>query len=65
MLDASRRMRKGDGMRGVRRTLVAVTIAVASIGVAAPPASACTEGDTLCATINLVCQTALRRPCLR
>lgn len=52
-------------MRNVKRALVATTIAVASLGVAVPPASACTDGNTLCATINLVCQTALRRPCLR
>lgn len=52
-------------MGNVKRAVVAATIALASVGMAAPPASACTDGDTLCATINLVCQTALRRPCLR
>lgn len=51
-------------MRNSRRALVAATIALSSIAVAAPPASACAETQP-CATINFVCQTALGRPCLR
>lgn len=51
-------------MRKARGALVVAAIAVASIGVTAPPAAACT-GNPVCDTINFVCQTALRRPCLR
>lgn len=51
-------------MRNMKRALVAGAIAVASIGVAAPPAAACTENQP-CWWINFVCETALGRPCIR
>lgn len=51
-------------MRNVRRTVVTAALAVASIGVAAPPAAACAEGQP-CEKVNFVCETVLRRPCLR
>ena len=50
-------------MRNARRALVAAAIAVASIGVAAPPASAC-SGNVVCDTVNYVCAAVLT-PCLR
>lgn len=52
-------------MRNVRRALVAAAIAAASIGVGAPPASACTDDNEWCRTINFVCQTVAGSPCLR
>lgn len=52
-------------MRNVRRALLATAIAAASIGVAAPPAAACTDDNERCRTINFVCQTVLGGPCLR
>ena len=55
---------RGKTMKNARRAMVAAVIALSSIAVAAPPASACAETQP-CATINLVCQTVLRRPCLR
>jgi hypothetical protein len=58
-------MREGRlGMRKIRMGLVATMLALASIVVAAPPASACAEGQP-CYWINVVCQTALGRPCIR
>lgn len=53
-----------QGEDDMRRVLVAAALVAGSIAAAAPPASACGEGAP-CAVINLVCQTALGRPCIR
>ena len=52
-------------MRKMAKALVATVIAAASIGVAAPPAAACTDDHEWCALINFVCETVRGGPCLR
>jgi hypothetical protein len=51
-------------MRKTGMAIVATMLALASIGVAAPTASACAEGQP-CYWINEACQATLHRPCLR